>query len=243
MSIEAGHSSRSRFFLENIRSRSKDAIRGLFIWFTSLMVTATIVAISFQWLDRPIALLAHRVPRSSTNGTWEWLTRIPNPLIPLALIAFVVLGLRALLGRSLSNRQAVAFVCSLSVIVTETAKDQLKFLFGRTWPESWMGNNPSFIRDGVYGFNFLHGGGAYQSFPSGHMAAACAVLSVLWICYPRLKWLWVAGGLAVGAGLVGGNYHFLGDVIAGGFLGISAGWLVSSIWKMSGLSPSPKRNG
>ena len=98
-----------------------------------------------------------------------------------------------------------------------------------------MGNNPSFIRDGVYGFNFLQGGGAYQSFPSGHMAAACAVLSVLWIYYPRLKWLWMVGGLAVGAGLVGGNFHFLSDVIAGGFLGISAGWLVSSIWKMSGL--------
>jgi membrane-associated phospholipid phosphatase len=47
----------------------------------------------------------------------------------------------------------------------------------------------------------------------------------------------------VGAGLVVGNFHFLGDVIAGGFLGISAGWLVNSVWKMSGLSPSPKRNG
>jgi membrane-associated phospholipid phosphatase len=243
MNIEAGHSSRSRFFLENVRSRSKDAIRGLLIWFASLTVTAIIVAASFEWFDRPIALLAHRGPRASHGGIWAWLTQIPNPLIPLALIAFVVLGLRALLGRPLSNHQAVAFVCSLSVIVTETAKDQLKFLFGRTWPESWMGNNPSFIRDGVYGFNILHGGGAYQSFPSGHTAAACAVLSVLWIYYPRLKWLWVAGGLAVGAGLVGANYHFLSDVIAGAFLGVSAGWLVSSIWKLTGLSPSPKGNG
>jgi membrane-associated phospholipid phosphatase len=251
MGIEAGHSSPSRFrigskavfSLKNIRSRSRDAIRGLFIWFTSLMVTAIIVAISFQWLDRPIALLAHRGPSASNDGLWAWLTHIPNPLIPLALIAFVVLGVRALLGRPLSNHQAVAFICSLSVIITETAKDQLKFLFGRTWPETWTGNNPSFIRDGVYGFNFLHGGGGYQSFPSGHMGAACAVLSVLWICYPQLKLLWLFGGLAVGAALVGGNYHFLSDVIAGAFLGISGGWLVWSIWKMSGLGPSPKRNG
>jgi hypothetical protein len=47
----------------------------------------------------------------------------------------------------------------------------------------------------------------------------------------------------VGAGFVGPNYHFLSGVIAGGFLGISAGWLMNAIWKMSGLSPSPKRNG
>jgi membrane-associated phospholipid phosphatase len=119
--------------------------------------------------------------------------------------------------------------------LAETAKAQLKFLFGRTWPESWMGNNPSFIRDGVYGFNFLHGEGAYQSFPSGHMAAACAVLSVLWIWHPRLKVLWAIGGIAVGVGLVGANYHFLSDVIAGGFLGVSAGWSVRSIWKGCGL--------
>jgi hypothetical protein len=40
---------------------------------------------------------------------------------------------------------------------------------------------------------------------------------------------------AVGVGLVRPNYHFLSDVIAGGFLGVSAGWLVRSIWKVSGL--------
>lgn len=242
MSIETNRSSRSALLRwsrtvsssENIRSKSKDAIRGLFAWLASLMATAMIVAISFQWLDRPIALLVHRGPRISNNsGLWEWLTHIPNPLIPLALIAFVGLGLRVLIGRSLSNYQAAAFVCSLSIIFAETAKTQLKFVFGRTWPESWMGNNPSFIRDGVYGFNFLRGEGAYQSFPSGHMTATCAVLSVLWIWYPRLRWLWTIAGLAVGAGLVGANYHFLSDVISGAFLGISAGLLVNAIWKGS----------
>jgi hypothetical protein len=106
VSIEAVTQAGLGFSLKNIRSRSKDAIRGPFIWFTSLMVAAMIVAMSFQWLDRPIALLAHHVPRASNNGTWEWLTRIPNPLIPLALIAFVVLGLRALLVKRLPSSVA-----------------------------------------------------------------------------------------------------------------------------------------
>ncbi len=74
-------------------------------------------------------------------------------------------------------------------------------MFGRTWPETWIDNNPSFIRDGAYGFHWFHGGGGYKSFPSGHMAATCAVLAVLWICYPRFKPLYLLAGLAVAAGL------------------------------------------
>ena len=109
-------------------------------------------------------------------------------------------------------------------------KDQLKFIFGRTWPETWVQDNPSFIRDGVYGFHFMHGGGGYQSFPSGHMAATCAVISVLWVWYPRSRWLGAFAAIAVGAGLVGANYHFLSDVIAGAFVGISTGWLANAIW-------------
>lgn len=215
-------------------------MRAVFVWLMSLMATATLVVISYQWLDRPIALLVYSESQHGGHGWWAMLTHIPNPLVPLALIALVVLGLRALTGRSLRPYQAAALVCSLSVVVSEVCKDQLKFIFGRTWPESWTGNNPSFIRDGVYGFNFMHGGGAYNSFPSGHMATSCAVLSVLWCWYPQLRRLWVIAGLAVGGGLVSLNYHFLSDVIAGAFLGVSAGWLVMSIWKASGAAtPRP----
>jgi hypothetical protein len=40
--------------------------------------------------------------------------------------------------------------------------------FGRTWPESWLGDNPSWIRDDVFGFFPFHGGRGWESFPSGH---------------------------------------------------------------------------
>jgi membrane-associated phospholipid phosphatase len=79
----------------------------------------------------------------------------------------------------------------------------------------------------------MHGGAAYQSFPSGHMAATCAVVSVLWIWYPRLRWLVTIAGIAVGVGLIGANYHFLSDVIAGAFIGISIGWMAVAIWNVN----------
>ena len=154
-----------------------------------------------------------------------------------ALIAFVVLGLRALIRRSLRSYLVAGLGCSLSVLITEASKEQLKFLFGRTWPVSWTGDNPSLICDGVYGFHFMHGDGAYNSFPSGHMAAACGVLSVLWFWYQRLRGLWV---IAVGAGLVGLNYHFLSDVLAGSFLGSSIGWMATAIWALAAPATFPR---
>jgi membrane-associated phospholipid phosphatase len=119
----------------------------------------------------------------------------------------------------------------MSVLLTEIIKSQLKFVFGRTWPETFVQNNPSFIRDGVYGFNFFHGGPGYASFPSGHTAAICALSSVLWIMAPKGRPLYVLAVLAVVVGLLGADYHFLSDIIAGGFVGTSVGWMIVALWR------------
>jgi membrane-associated phospholipid phosphatase len=211
-------------------------VRAIFQWLLALLVTVIACTASFFWLDRPIALLAHAQQGLHHHGIFDNFTHIPDPLVPLAVIAFVWLGLRTLGGRPLSNFQATTFVVSLSVICGEAIKDQLKFIFGRTWPETWDHKGPSFIHGGVYGFNFMHGGGDFQSFPSGHMAASCAVLSVLWSYYPKWRPLWTVCAFAAALGLVGTNFHFLSDVIAGAFVGVSAGWMIVSLFRGFGLS-------
>jgi membrane-associated phospholipid phosphatase len=50
-----------------------------------------------------------------------------------------------------------------------------------------------------------------------------AVVSVLWVAYPRAWPLWAAAAGSVMVGLVGMNYHFVGDVIAGAVLGTVTG--------------------
>jgi len=204
--------------------------RSIIIWFASLLGIAAAVTASFLWLDRPLAKFVHQHIRYPHRGIVDELSHFPNPLLLLAVVLSLFFGLRMVLGRPLSRHQANIFVCSVSIIFTEGIKDFLKPVFGRTWPETWVHNNPSFIRNGVYGFNFMHGGSAYQSFPSGHMAAACTVISVLWIRYPRFRALYLIVGALVGAGLVGANYHFLSDVIAGAFVGLSSGWLMTVVW-------------
>jgi membrane-associated phospholipid phosphatase len=73
------------------------------------------------------------------------------------------------------------------------------------------------------------------------MTATTAVLSVLWICYPRLRPLYVLIALAVAIGLIGSNFHFLGDCIAGAFLGSSIGWMTVVLFDRAPSSPITPR--
>jgi membrane-associated phospholipid phosphatase len=198
-------------------------------WLLSLATTSLASAISYLWLDQPIALLVHiQLPHVDAFAR---LTHIPDPLIPLAVVAFIVLGFWRLSGRPLAKIHTAALICSISLIMAEATKDQLKYIFGRTWPETWVQNNSSFIRDGAYGFNLFHGGAGYASFPSGHSAVTCAVISVLWMFYPKLRAVYLLVFLAVAIGLIGANYHFLSDIIAGAFVGVSTGWMATALWQ------------
>ncbi len=99
-------------------------------WLLSLATAAMASAIAYLWLDRPIALLVHvQLPH---HDAFARLTHFPDPLIPLAVIAFIGLGLWSLSGRPLSKFHAATLVCSLSLIMAEATKNQLKFVFGRT---------------------------------------------------------------------------------------------------------------
>jgi membrane-associated phospholipid phosphatase len=198
-------------------------------WAVSFAIMIIVVALSYKWLDRPIAVYAH----AEFHGVkaLPWLTFIPECLAILALAIFVVMGWRVALGPNLSRVESVFLVCGVSLAVAVAIKDQLKFVFGRTWPETWINNNPSLIRNNVYGFNPFHGGVGFSSFPSGHTTAICAVMSVLWICYPKFRAIYAVLIAAVGIGLIGADYHFLSDVVAGGFLGVSTGWMTVSFWE------------
>jgi len=47
---------------------------------------------------------------------------------------------------------------------------------------------------------------------------------------PRYRPLWAAIVASVAIGLIGANYHFVSDVIAGAFVGISTGSAVVLLW-------------
>jgi membrane-associated phospholipid phosphatase len=171
-----------------------------------------------------------------------WMQRLPVAFLLLSLLILAWCGLWALIERPLSRVQSVALACSISFIAANFINNQLKYAFGRTWPETWIQNNPSLIQSGVFGFNPFHGGPGFASFPSGHVAAVCAVITVLWWSYPNLRPIYAACVAAVAVGLIGANYHFLSDIIAGIFVGISVGYITTKIsgGKLISESSSPK---
>jgi membrane-associated phospholipid phosphatase len=195
-------------------------------WLIALAAVAVAVVICYVWFDWAIASWVHE--HRATYRTRDYLepfTHIPDPLIPLGAAAFLIVGLRSLAGFPPRRLYDVAVACGISVVMGEQIKNGFKWFFGRPWPETWRNNNSSYIGNQDYVFHWFKGGGEFSSFPSGHTAATVAVLSVLWICYPRFRALYVVIAFAVIVGLIGSNFHFLGDTIAGAFLGASVGWI------------------
>ena len=200
-------------------------------WFGSLLLTATFVWVSSQWFDKPIALWIY-----SIFGGRRVPTEVADRILSIPLISaiiFVVCGLLAILGHRFSKFGIAVALCAISTLATIIIKDQLKFAFGRTWPDTWGPGIVSFVRDGAYGFHFFQSGKSFESFPSGHAAVAGAVLSVASILFPSLRIICAIGVVMADVGLVALNLHFLSDVVAGSFVGLSAGLFTVALWDAS----------
>jgi membrane-associated phospholipid phosphatase len=214
-----------------MRRELEQMTRTFKIWLAGLAVTVAVVLVSVQWIDRPIALWifdvfgGRRIPTQTADRIFS---------IPLVTtIVFVIFGIIAVMGRHFSKLEATIAMCAISTLATTVIKDQLKFAFGRTWPDTWGPGIVSFVRDNVYGFHFFQAGKSFESFPSGHAAVAAAVLSVVWILCPNQRVLCTIGLIAANIGLVALNLHFLSDAVAGSFVGLSTGLFTVALWRAS----------
>jgi membrane-associated phospholipid phosphatase len=182
-----------------------------------------LVALTYFFADRQLAAALR--PYLAGIQAFPWLTHIVDPLGPVASIGAAVISARALRRGSLTPLESALLRIFCAVLIAWALKEELKWVFGRTWPETWIkGNpNPSYFGNGTYGFFPFHGGQGYASFPSGHTTAICAFAGALWFLWPRLRWLGVALALAVAIGLLGADYHWLSDIMAGAILGGTTG--------------------
>jgi membrane-associated phospholipid phosphatase len=196
-------------------------------WCIALAITAAGVLVSYLWLDQPIAFFVQQNIADKT--IFVWLQRLFLAFLLLSFLILLWCGLWTLMDRTFAHAQSIALACSTSFIAANFITNQLKYAFGRTWPNTWIENNPSLIQNGIYGFNPFHGGPGFASFPSGHVAAACAVTTVLWSSYPRLRPISVVCVVAITIGLIGANYHFLSDILGGIFVGVSIGYITTKI--------------
>jgi hypothetical protein len=72
-----------------IENKNMVALRG---WLLALVLVAFAVVISYFWPDRPIALFVHSLFSRNSRVLLEPVTYIPNPLIWVATITFLAMG-------------------------------------------------------------------------------------------------------------------------------------------------------
>ncbi len=202
-------------------NEDRDLRRLLCYALISAIMCAVLVLVCYAFVDRVVAFWVHD-HGIADHAALKWLT-YPPPIVqawvPAILMALVI---RRIWGLFYQWELMLLAAC-VALVLADQFRESLAYVFGRYWPETWIDDNPSLIRNGAYGFHPLHGGVAYRSLPSGHTARTVAAASVVWIVYRRWRWACVLAVVAEAVGLVGMNYHFVGDVVAGGYTGAIVG--------------------
>lgn len=190
---------------------------------TLIVVALCIVAVvvCYFYVDRPIAFFVYDHRTAKLDGL-KWLTEPPPMMQSWSPLVLMVLAVRRAF-EPWKRWQLTLFEACISVIVADQFRESMGDLFGRYWPETWHDNNPSLIGTGTYGFHPFEVGDDVGSFPSGHAARIAAFFAVFWCDLPRARSLYAILAIPMMAALVGMNYHFVSDVIAGATLGAIVG--------------------
>jgi membrane-associated phospholipid phosphatase len=201
--------------------------RTIHVWILFLISTTAFVFISARWFDAPIARFFEKIIQREILpiDLVDRILSIPS----IGAILFTGLGLSAISGRRFSRIEKIIALCVIVTLITTVVKDQLKFIFGRSWPSL-------LLQQDVYGFHFFQSGKLWESFPSGHAAVAAALLSVVWTFMPKLRAACTIVVFAADLALVVLYLHFLSDVVAGTFVGVSVTLFTVAPWK--GIEPA-----
>ena len=192
------------------------------------------IPLSYAFVDRQLVLLAHQW-QTQQYRVLHTLQMLPEWIVPGLPVAFVLSALVYWRRRNPKYLRATIAV-ALGGALSAFAIKPIKFIFARTWADTFKADNPSFLQDGVYGFFWFEPGIWYQSFPSGHTIAITTFAILLSSFWPRLRWLSVLLILTVSLSLIALYYHFVSDVLAGLYVGAAYAWLAKTAeWRISGL--------
>ena len=190
------------------------------IWALSLVACAAVVAFLFVRIDVPTALRFWNASRllSPLNEGFgaAVILSAESAVILFTVLARLVRGHISVFGETLT------IACLASMCAYVINDHVLKVFFG-------VPNPTDVIHGARHSFN-LWMGSENSSFPSGHMALAGAFAGVFMRLYKASIWPLAALLLLAAVLLLVGDWHFLSDIIAGAFLGTSAGALAGEGW-------------
>lgn len=194
-----------------------------------LFVSILLICLSYLYIDRSFAFWSHdqNFARYSILNGFTYVVEYVEGVIVL-LYGYLIFQFLYKKRINLFDQKLLVIVYSLALAFF--INKQIKFIFGRYWPQTWKGNQ-SLIEHNAYGFDFFHEGG---SFPSGHATCTFAIATAIWIVFPRFRLLAVSLAFFTIIGQLGMNYHFVSDILAGGLLGSLIAYCIAETIKTLG---------
>jgi 4-amino-4-deoxy-L-arabinose transferase-like glycosyltransferase/membrane-associated phospholipid phosphatase len=139
------------------------------------------------------------------------------------LLGIITAPALVLIFDPVGKRNAVLLI--IVVLVAGLAATAGKALIGRARPLASGGETV------IHGPTGAIRRADHQSFPSGHTTTAFAMALLLATMYPRAAGLVITLAVGVALNRIITCRHFLSDVVAGGWLGLTcAGWLMTRSW-------------
>ena len=198
-----------------------DSWRILWGWYRALLVTTVTIAASIHWLDYPVAAIFLNASKHVGLIGKIFGGRV---LVAGELSLIFALTIVRIRNGSLPELAKVFLIACNASIMAYTLNDVvLKILFGRLSPAT-------FYQSHIAGVFHLFRGDDGSSFPSGHMVLAEAFLGVFVRLYSRLQSASLFVLLLAAFAMVVGDWHFISDLIAGAFVGTTAGLMAGELW-------------
>ncbi|HZV83294.1 MAG TPA: phosphatase PAP2 family protein [Geobacteraceae bacterium] len=172
--------------------------------------------LSVRYVDQAVALLV----RDYLFGSRQW-SRLTSSLPDALLLVVVAISLSAFISRLYRKRKLLLDAhtrflghIALSLPVSYGVRAVLKYAFGREITRAWI------LKPQFHEFHWFNGGAGYNGFPSGHMIVFATLFAAIARYHPgfKLPCYLLLGLLALL--LVATNYHFVGDVIFGTYVGL-----------------------
>jgi membrane-associated phospholipid phosphatase len=187
-----------------------------------IVVALALIAVSYIYLDRPVATWLHKFEKSAVTGFFQTITNLGSAAVMLALpfLAAVGLGAAATVMRNSDRASALwrgagqSFFVFCCVALPAAIGLVAKVAIGRARPRI-------FFDGGVYGFTPMNFNYDWHSMPSGHSLAAAGFAAGLALVLPLPVFPIIAFfGAMIAFSRVTTTAHFFGDALAGGALAI-----------------------
>jgi len=177
-------------------------------WQLALLLAAAAVTLCYLYVDIPVTKFFHPYKGTLFYDVVNTLTRLGDGqwyLVPSLLLYLFYRKRDAIIARGSLFVFGTAAISGILVNI-------LKPIFARYRPKLYF-------REELYGFDWFHTGHAYNSFPSGHSTTVIGAWLAFALLAPKYRVAFLTVGVALALTRVAVTAHYVGDVIAGGFLG------------------------